>query len=225
MFVCLSTEDAGTYFPSVKRDPGRYLQPCSDSVKTWLRSMKSAGKVLLLITSSHKQQAAGSFLLFITPFPCSPAVSLAAPHPHPLPSCVCDLLHCAAYVASRAEQSDPQLKATTCDSQLSEVAQRGQSCLTRGSWPIPQTLLLPDRAKNPLPLCKISLNLPQLHSKRHLILMLILEVCTGRSSLLECSPHLDCLPAMNDVEESEGLPALDKPGWYSQGNWPHLHEL
>ncbi|KAG8011046.1 5'-nucleotidase domain-containing protein 1, partial [Nibea albiflora] len=45
--------DAGTYFPSVKRDPGRYLQPCSDSVKTWLRSMKNAGKVLLLITSSH----------------------------------------------------------------------------------------------------------------------------------------------------------------------------
>lgn len=32
-------------------------------------------------------------------------------------------------------------------------------------------------------------------------------------------------PAVNDVEESEGLPSLDKPGWYSQGNWPHLHEL
>lgn len=46
-------EDAGTYFPSVKRDPGRYLQTCSDSVKTWLRTMKNAGKVLLLITSSH----------------------------------------------------------------------------------------------------------------------------------------------------------------------------
>lgn len=30
---------------------------------------------------------------------------------------------------------------------------------------------------------------------------------------------------MNDVEESEGLPSLDKPGWYSQGNWLHLHEL
>lgn len=32
-------------------------------------------------------------------------------------------------------------------------------------------------------------------------------------------------PAVSDVEESEGLPSLDKPGWYSQGNWPHLHEL
>lgn len=51
--LCLCTEDAGTYFPSVKRDPSRYLQPCSESVKTWLRSMKNAGKVLLLITSSH----------------------------------------------------------------------------------------------------------------------------------------------------------------------------
>ncbi|XP_029109581.1 5'-nucleotidase domain-containing protein 1 isoform X2 [Scleropages formosus] len=30
---------------------------------------------------------------------------------------------------------------------------------------------------------------------------------------------------VNDVEESEGLPSLEKPGWYSQGNWPHLHEL
>lgn len=51
--LCLHTADTGTYFPSVKRDPGRYLQPCSDSVKSWLRSMKSAGKVLILITSSH----------------------------------------------------------------------------------------------------------------------------------------------------------------------------
>uniref|UniRef100_A0A096MFJ0 Uncharacterized protein n=1 Tax=Poecilia formosa TaxID=48698 RepID=A0A096MFJ0_POEFO len=51
--MCLYTEDAGTYFPSIKRDPARYLQPCSDSVKTWLRSMKTAGKILILITSSH----------------------------------------------------------------------------------------------------------------------------------------------------------------------------
>ncbi|KAM7394974.1 hypothetical protein PAMA_006625 [Pampus argenteus] len=51
--LVLCVQDAGTYFPSVKRDPGQYLQPCSDSVKTWLRSMKNAGKVLLLITSSH----------------------------------------------------------------------------------------------------------------------------------------------------------------------------
>ncbi|XP_037541993.1 5'-nucleotidase domain-containing protein 1 [Nematolebias whitei] len=46
-------DDSGTYFPSIKRDPGHYLQPCSDLVKNWLRGMKDAGKVLLLITSSH----------------------------------------------------------------------------------------------------------------------------------------------------------------------------
>lgn len=35
-----------------------------------------------------------------------------------------------------------------------------------------------------------------------------------------------CLPpSVSDVEDSEGLPSLDKPGWYSQGNWLHLHEL
>lgn len=32
-------------------------------------------------------------------------------------------------------------------------------------------------------------------------------------------------PPVGDVEDSEGLPSLDKPGWYSQGNWLHLHEL
>ncbi|MGH0173880.1 UNVERIFIED_CONTAM: hypothetical protein FKN15_066768 [Acipenser sinensis] len=30
---------------------------------------------------------------------------------------------------------------------------------------------------------------------------------------------------VNDEESTEGLPSLDKPGWYSQGNWAHLHEL
>lgn len=29
----------------------------------------------------------------------------------------------------------------------------------------------------------------------------------------------------NDTEDSEGLPSLEKPGWYSQGNWPHLQQL
>lgn len=32
-------------------------------------------------------------------------------------------------------------------------------------------------------------------------------------------------PPVNDEEDSEGLPSLDKPGWYSQGNWLHLQEL
>ncbi|KAI5625508.1 5'-nucleotidase domain-containing protein 1, partial [Silurus asotus] len=46
-------EDSGWYFPSVKRDPDRYLQSCPKSVCQWLRNLKDSGKVLLLITSSH----------------------------------------------------------------------------------------------------------------------------------------------------------------------------
>lgn len=55
MLLCggVHPEDSGWYFPSVKRDPGRYLEPCSDALKAWLRTMKNSGKVLLLITSSH----------------------------------------------------------------------------------------------------------------------------------------------------------------------------
>lgn len=39
-------------------------------------------------------------------------------------------------------------------------------------------------------------------------------------------PHfLISVSLVDDVEDSDGLPSLEKPGWYSQGNWPHLHEL
>ncbi|KAM4693666.1 5'-nucleotidase domain-containing protein 1 [Discoglossus pictus] len=46
-------ENCGTYFPAVKKDPSKYLKPCPDSVKNWLRSLRNSGKTLLLITSSH----------------------------------------------------------------------------------------------------------------------------------------------------------------------------
>ncbi|NXD70901.1 NT5D1 protein, partial [Eolophus roseicapillus] len=46
-------EDCGTYFPEVKNHPDKYLQRCPESVKKWLKQLKSAGKILLLITSSH----------------------------------------------------------------------------------------------------------------------------------------------------------------------------
>ncbi|NXL43152.1 NT5D1 protein, partial [Podilymbus podiceps] len=46
-------EDCGTYFPEVKKNPDKYLQRCPESVKKWLKQLKSAGKILLLITSSH----------------------------------------------------------------------------------------------------------------------------------------------------------------------------
>ncbi|XP_040925434.1 5'-nucleotidase domain-containing protein 1 isoform X3 [Betta splendens] len=121
-------EDAGTYFPSVKRDPGRYLQPCSESVKTWLHSMKNAGKVLLLITSSHSDY--------------------------------CRLI-CEHILGKDFEE-------------LFDVI------ITNALKP-------------------------------------------GFFSLVPQQRPFKTL--VNDVEESEGLPSLDKPGWYSQGNWPHLHEL
>uniref|UniRef100_A0A8D1HSX8 5'-nucleotidase domain-containing protein 1 n=1 Tax=Sus scrofa TaxID=9823 RepID=A0A8D1HSX8_PIG len=46
-------ENCGIYFPEIKRDPGRYLHTCPESVKKWLRQLKNAGKILMLITSSH----------------------------------------------------------------------------------------------------------------------------------------------------------------------------
>ncbi|XP_032999532.1 5'-nucleotidase domain-containing protein 1 isoform X2 [Lacerta agilis] len=47
------SENGGTYFPEVKRNPGKYIQCCPDPVKKWLRRLKDSGKILLLITSSH----------------------------------------------------------------------------------------------------------------------------------------------------------------------------
>ncbi|XP_072821870.1 5'-nucleotidase domain-containing protein 1 [Vicugna pacos] len=46
-------ENCGIYFPEIKRDPGRYLRTCPESVKKWLQQLKNAGKILMLITSSH----------------------------------------------------------------------------------------------------------------------------------------------------------------------------
>ncbi|KAL2081936.1 hypothetical protein ACEWY4_021754 [Coilia grayii] len=127
-YVPLLIQDAGTYFPSVKRNPGRYLQPCSDSVKAWLRRMKNAGKVVLLITSSHSDY--------------------------------CRLV-CEHILGKDFEE-------------LFDVI------ITNALKP-------------------------------------------GFFSLV---PHQRPFRTLvNDVEDSEGLPSLDKPGWYSQGNWPHLHEL
>ncbi|XP_036269242.1 5'-nucleotidase domain-containing protein 1 isoform X2 [Pipistrellus kuhlii] len=46
-------ENCGIYFPEIKRDPGKYLHSCPESVKKWLQQLKNAGKILMLITSSH----------------------------------------------------------------------------------------------------------------------------------------------------------------------------
>ncbi|KAK2513646.1 Nt5dc1 [Columba livia] len=52
-YECLVPKDCGMYFPEVKNNPDKYLQRCPESVKKWLKQLKSAGKILLLITSSH----------------------------------------------------------------------------------------------------------------------------------------------------------------------------
>ncbi|XP_016421246.1 5'-nucleotidase domain-containing protein 1 [Sinocyclocheilus rhinocerous] len=121
-------EDTGTYFPSVKCCPGSYLQPCSDAVKRWLRSMKNSGKILLLITSSHSDY--------------------------------CRLV-CEHILGMDFEE--------LFDIIITNALKPGFFSLV-----------------------------PQQRPFRTLV---------------------------NDVEDSEGLPSLEKPGWYSQGNWPHLHEL
>ncbi|XP_033110265.1 5'-nucleotidase domain-containing protein 1-like isoform X3 [Anneissia japonica] len=46
-------EGSGGYFPSYKADPLKLIQPCSDSVKRWLRSLKESGKFVFLMTSSN----------------------------------------------------------------------------------------------------------------------------------------------------------------------------
>uniref|UniRef100_W5K8U4 5'-nucleotidase domain-containing protein 1 n=1 Tax=Astyanax mexicanus TaxID=7994 RepID=W5K8U4_ASTMX len=121
-------EDAGWYFPCVKRDPGRFLQPCSDSVRRWLKSLKESGKIMLLITSSHSDY--------------------------------CRLV-CEHILGKDFED--------LFDVIITNALKPGFFSL-----------------------------IPQQRPFRTLL---------------------------DDVEDSEGLPGLEKPGWYSQGNWPHLHDL
>nr|XP_020468542.1 5'-nucleotidase domain-containing protein 1 isoform X1 [Monopterus albus] len=145
-------EDAGTYFPSVKRNPGQYLQPCSDSVKTWLHSMKNAGKVLLLITSSHSDY--------------------------------CRLI-CEHILGKDFEELFDVIITNALKPGFFSLVPHQRPFRTLGQQSSSQSNQRVFRLK--------------------------------RRSLLDW--------LMNDVEESEGLPSLDKPGWYSQGNWPHLHKL
>ncbi|KAJ1154998.1 hypothetical protein NDU88_007735 [Pleurodeles waltl] len=46
-------ENSGLYFPALKEHPSKYVHPCPESVKSWIRRLKEAGKILVLITSSH----------------------------------------------------------------------------------------------------------------------------------------------------------------------------
>ncbi|XP_008850417.1 5'-nucleotidase domain-containing protein 1 isoform X1 [Nannospalax galili] len=46
-------ENCGLFFPEIKRNPGKYVYRCPESVRKWLRQLKNAGKIVVLITSSH----------------------------------------------------------------------------------------------------------------------------------------------------------------------------
>uniref|UniRef100_F6Z7W4 5'-nucleotidase domain-containing protein 1 n=1 Tax=Monodelphis domestica TaxID=13616 RepID=F6Z7W4_MONDO len=46
-------ENSGMYYPAIKSHPGKYLKICPESVKKWFQQLKSAGKILLIITNSY----------------------------------------------------------------------------------------------------------------------------------------------------------------------------
>ncbi|XP_028653405.1 5'-nucleotidase domain-containing protein 1 [Erpetoichthys calabaricus] len=121
-------ENSGTFFPSVKQDPGKYLQRCPDSVKAWLQNLKNSGKVLLLITSSHSDY--------------------------------CRLV-CEHILGHNFEDF--------FDIIITNALKPG-----------------------------FFSQIPNQRPFRNLV---------------------------NDIEDCNGLASLDKPGWYSQGNWTHLNDL
>ncbi|KAI0224835.1 5'-nucleotidase domain-containing protein 1 [Lamellibrachia satsuma] len=53
-------DDRGGFFPQWKKDTGRYLYPCSDEVKQWLRKLKQNNKKLFILTSSRVDFAEAS---------------------------------------------------------------------------------------------------------------------------------------------------------------------
>lgn len=50
---CLMFREHREVFPQSEALSWRYLQPCSDAVKRWLRNIKNSSKILLLVTRSH----------------------------------------------------------------------------------------------------------------------------------------------------------------------------
>ncbi|XP_070568948.1 5'-nucleotidase domain-containing protein 1-like isoform X2 [Ptychodera flava] len=47
----------GLFFPPIKENPEKYFQQCSKEMKDWLKSLKAAGKVVFLCTTSHVDYA------------------------------------------------------------------------------------------------------------------------------------------------------------------------
>ncbi|XP_052607320.1 5'-nucleotidase domain-containing protein 1 isoform X1 [Peromyscus californicus insignis] len=58
-------ENCGFFFPEIKRNLGKYVHRCPDSVRRWLQQLKAAGKITMLITSSHSDycKLLGTYIL------------------------------------------------------------------------------------------------------------------------------------------------------------------
>lgn len=52
------SEAKGGFFPIVKKDPSKYVLPCSEGIRQWLKSLRQDNKLVFLLTSSHIDYAA-----------------------------------------------------------------------------------------------------------------------------------------------------------------------
>ncbi|XP_078504933.1 5'-nucleotidase domain-containing protein 1 [Lissotriton helveticus] len=120
-------EGAGLFFPALKENPSKYLLPCPESVKSWIRKLKEEGKIIILITSSHSDY--------------------------------CRLL---------------------CEHILGE-------------------------------------NFEELFD--------IIITNALKPGFFSQIPHQRHFRVLENDQEQDSLPFLEKPGWYSHGNWVHLYDL
>ena len=52
-FLKLKPAEKGGYFTIVRKDPGRFVEECSEDIRRWLKALKQSGKMVFLLTSSH----------------------------------------------------------------------------------------------------------------------------------------------------------------------------
>ncbi|KAL6087464.1 hypothetical protein STEG23_009349 [Scotinomys teguina] len=147
-------QNCGLFFPEIKRNLGKYVHRCPESVRKWLRQLKAAGKITMLITSSHSDY--------------------------------CKLL--GTYILGNCHISEKLANAQLPS--LSSVASN-LKCIRK------------DFAD----------------------LFDIVITNALKPGFFSHSPTQRPFHTLENDEEQEELPSLDKPGWYSQGNAAHLYEL
>ncbi|OBS66236.1 hypothetical protein A6R68_05226, partial [Neotoma lepida] len=159
--------NCGFFFPEIKRNLGKYVHRCPESVRRWLRQLKAAGKITMLITSSHSDycRLIGTYVLGLRG--CFQAM---------------DVYSKGAVVKDLRELSPG-------------CSQGPEGAVTSGSYENDENSVI--------------------------LWVTLLDICALAHRYL---PTSALIFSQND-EEQEELPALDKPGWYSQGNAAHLYEL